>query len=233
MKRWMVAAGVMFPVVLIPLVVTAHVGAVNPGFANTNQEITFTVGHGCEGSDTQAVRLSLPAGVSSVRPLTSDFGHATVETDVAGAPVAVTWTKRDEDVQASDVYYYRLTVRMRVPNAPFTTVYFPTRQTCRTADGGSLFTDWIATTPQNPDAGMTDEPAPALKVLPARRPGWNRYTIPADMPDLSVYFGDALIVWRGSAAYSSNPNTAAVIPTTSGVTALTSLSANDEVWVKY
>lgn len=64
-------------------------------------------------------------------------------------------------------------------------------------------------------------------------PGWNKFTVPAQMSDLSVFFKDAQIVWKGSAAYSANPNIAAQIAGTSGVTALTSLNVGDEVWVKY
>jgi hypothetical protein len=35
------------------------------------------------------------------------------------------------------------------------------------------------------------------------------------------------------AAFSANPTTADLIKTTNGVTALTAISANDELWVKY
>ena len=43
----------------------------------------------------------------------------------------------------------------------------------------------------------------------------------------------ALIVWRGNAAYSFNPTTVELINMTEGVTPLTELSADDEIWVKY
>ena len=79
---------------LVPAAAHAHVSvASGPAFANTSQEISFGVGHGCEGADTVSVQIEIPAGVTSVRPETSDFGHADVETDGAGAVVAVTWTK--------------------------------------------------------------------------------------------------------------------------------------------
>ena len=202
-----------------------------PGFADTTQEVTFSVGHGCEGFDTSGVRLTIPAGVTSVRAVPNDFGKATVEKDAAGLVTAVSWQKAPADVLPGDTAYYKLVVRFRVPNQPFTTVHFPARQTCIGADGGLMNVDWTATMPL-PDGGGP-EPAPALNIVPARRPGWNKYTVPAAISDLSIFFGDALIVWKGSAAYSANPNTASLIGMTAGVTSLTALAANDEIWVKY
>ena len=69
--------------------------------------------------------------------------------------------------------------------------------------------------------------------MPARKPGWNKFVVTQAMTDLSVYFGDALIAWKGAAAYSANPATTELIAGTAGVAPLTALSANDEIWVKY
>jgi hypothetical protein len=51
--------------------------------------------------------------------------------------------------------------------------------------------------------------------------------------EIATYFGDAQIVWRGNAAYSPNANTMSQIAATMGVTALGSVAANDELWVRY
>jgi periplasmic copper chaperone A len=212
----------------------AHISiASGPGFANTTQEITFGVGHGCAGADTYRVRVTIPAGVTSVRPLRSDFGKVSVEKDTAGIITGVTWQKADADALDGDLAYYKLVIRMRVPNQPFTSVFFPTLQTCRAADGTLSTTDWKML-PTDPIVdGGADEPAPELKVLPARKPGWNKFTVAQAVSDLNAVFGDAQIVWKGSAAFSPNPTTVELIGATSGVTALTSLAANDEIWVKY
>jgi hypothetical protein len=84
----------------------------------------------------------------------------------------------------------------------------------------------------SPDGGGP-EPAPALVILPARVSGWNKLTVPAAIADLGAFFKDAAIVWKGTAAYSSNTATADLIGTTSGVSKLTSLAMGDEIWVKY
>lgn len=215
---------------LVPCLAGAHVGVVSGyGLANTTQEISFGVGHGCEGSDTYRVRIEIPAGVTSVRAETSDFGRATVEKDAALNVVAVSWQKPDADVLDGDTNYYKLVLRLKVPNQPFTTITFPTRQTCRAADGTLTNVDWVAAV--ETDGGA--EPAPALKIVPAHREGWNKLTVPVAVSDLSAYFDDAQIVWRGNAAFSANPATVELIKGTTGVEELSALAAGDEVWVKY
>ena len=188
------------------------------------------------------MRLEIPAGVTSVRPERSDFGKVSVEKDAAGVITAVVWQKAVADALDSDIAYYKLVVRMKVPDVPFQTLYFPAHQTCRAMDGTMSVVDWIGTptttaaTPDggtDADAGAEPEPAPALVVLPARRAGWNKLTVAQAVADLSVVFGDAQIVWKGTAAYSANPTTVELINATTGVTALTSLDASDEIWVKY
>lgn len=230
MNKTFVALLAATHLLLAPALAHAHISvASGPGFAGTTQEIVFGVGHGCEGSDTYSVRMEIPASVTSVRPERSDFGKVSVETDAAGNVTAITWQKADADVLASDISYYKLAVRLKVPNQPFTTLYFPTHQVCKKSDGTVLPpVDWVGT----PTASAS-EPAPALQIVPARKPGWNKYTVPQAMSDLSVFFGDALIVWKGTAAYSSNPATMDLAKATPGVTALTALLANDEVWVRY
>jgi uncharacterized protein YcnI len=215
-------------VLLSPLAAQAHVSvASGPAFANTSQEITFGVGHGCEGSDTYSVKIDIPAGVTSVRAETSDFGRATVARDGAGNVTSVTWQKPDSDLIEADDNYYKLTIRIKVPNQPFTTLFFPAHQTCKTAGGEIKSTEWTAL------PGEQGEPAPALKIVPARTSGWNKFTVASAIADLSVYFSDALIVWRGNSAWSANANTTTQITQTPDVTPLTALASGDEIWVKY
>jgi len=210
----------------------AHVSiASGPAASAKTQKITFGVGHGCEGADTIKIRIEIPAGISGVRPLTSDFGKPVVEKDGANV-TAVTWQKADAEVQTEDVQYYELTLRARVDAPAFSTVLFRVYQTCRNASGEEIVVPWIDS------PGGTGDPAPALIVAPAHVPGWNKLVIPAGTTvaekDLATYLGDALIAWRGTAAYSSNANTMMMVVATPGVTALAAdLQANDEIWAKY
>lgn len=204
-----------------------------PAVAGSTSEVAFNVGHGCSGADTYRVTIEIPAGVSSVRPMRSDFGKPTVEKDLAGTVTAVSWQKALTDALDADVAFYKLVVRLKTPNQPFTSLYFAIHQTCRAADGTLTTTDWVGlpTTPV-PDGG-TVEPAAALNLVPAHLPGWNKYTVASAISNLGVFFKDAQIVWKGTAAYSANANTAALIASTQGATTLTAISAGDEVWVKY
>ena len=210
----------------------AHVSiSSGPAQANKSQKITFAIGHGCETLDTYKVRVDIPAGVTSVRALRSDFGKPTVETDGAGAITSVTWEKPAAEIQDADVGYYELTIRARIADTPFTRLSFTITQYCRDGAGDEVAVVW-----DGPPG--SDNEAPQIAVVPARMTGWNRYVVGASTTiaaaDLPTYFGDALIVWRGTSAYSSNSNTLALIQGTPGVTELASdLVAGDEIWVKY
>lgn len=230
MHRQFLSAALAGIVALASAIAEAHVSITSgPAFANTSQEVAFGVGHGCEQADTYRVQVEIPAGVSSIRPETSDFGQVDVETDAAGAVVSVTWTKADSSVLKADSQYYKLLLRLKAPDQPFTTVYFPTRQTCRSADGTEKVVDWVGLD----ESDSSVEPAPALRVVPARFPGWNKFTAATSVDDLKDFFGDAEIVWVGSKAYSINPTTTELIAATDGVSPLTSIAAGESIWVKY
>jgi len=234
MKRAVQAFLVATGCVCAPAIAEAHVSiASGPGFANTTQKVTFGVGHGCAGADTYRVRVEIPAGVTSVRPLRSDFGKASVEKDAAGTVTAVVWQKADADALEADIAYYELVVRLKLPDMPWKTLYFPAHQTCRAADGTLSVVDWAALPTATPVDGGEDEPAPAVLVLPARKPGWNKFVVEQALTDLAATFADAQIVWKGTAAFSANAATLDLIKATAGVTQLTALGASDEIWVKY
>ena len=206
--------------------------------ANSTYEANFGVGHGCAGTDTQSIRVIIPAGVTSVRPVDNVFGPAVVEKDAAGLVTAVSWT-RATPVQPADTHFYRLLMRVKLPNTPFTKVWFKVTQTCRAADGSSSVVQWDSTDEEpsthRADAGVSGEPDNAASwvfLVRKRKPGWNRYAVTQRIRDLSV-FDDATIVWAGTAAYSSNEDTKALITSEPGTTLLTEIPAGTELWVKY
>lgn len=230
MNRVLLASAFALSVSLVSRLAPAHVDVSSgPAFAGTTQEVSFGVGHGCEGLDTHSVRIEIPAQAVSVRAVGSTLGAPSMERDDAGLVTAVTWTKPAASVEATDSSYYRLTLRFRVPDQPFSKLYFPARQVCRDEEGAEIVVDWISTEPGDAAA----EPAPALTILPKRFSGWNKFTLSTAISELAVFFSDALIVWKGDAAYSANPLTAELISDTDDVTALSELEAGDEIWVKY
>jgi len=209
----------------------AHVSiASGPAFAGTTQEVTFSVGHGCEGADTYRVDVEIPSDVSSVRPETSDFGDVNVMTDDAGTIVLVSWEKPAAKILPADTQFNKLLLRLKAPDAPFTTLHFPAHQTCKAADGTTLVVDWVGL---DEAAGTDVEPAPALHVLPPRFPGWNKFRAPTRVDDLAGFFPDAQIVWLGNAAFSSNPTTVELIGQTEDVALLDIIPDDSEIWVRY
>lgn len=218
---------------------SAHVSVANAGaYANTSFEAAFSVGHGCEGLDTYSLKINIPEGVTSVRVMESGvFTQATLEKDDAGNVTSVTFSKDQSAVRAEDDAFYKLVVRMKLPDAPFKTLYFPTTQTCKSADGSTTkTTEWIGEGDDPKDAdGNELEPAPMLMVMPARTPGWNQYTTPdgVHLMNLAKTFGDALIVWAEGNAFSVNSNTADQIEAEDGVDTLKAIHPNTDFWVKY
>ncbi|HEX5659536.1 MAG TPA: DUF1775 domain-containing protein [Polyangiales bacterium] len=209
----------------------AHIEIEGAGTANASNLTTFNVGHGCEGLDTFSVTITIPPNITSVRAVPSGPFVPTVVKDAAGAVTSVKFEKAESSIATGDPNFYPLQVRFKTPDAPFTTVYFPTTQVCRDAAGTNVkTTDWVATTPSATEDGP--EPAPALFLLPAHSAGWNKFTVPVALTDLSV-FDDAQIVWAGNAVYSSNATTKDLIGKEPNTTALTTIAAGTEIWVKY
>jgi uncharacterized protein YcnI len=231
-RKRILAAFVVCALASLASVALAHVSVTSPGFAGTNQILTFGVGHGCEGADTVELRVDIPEEVVSVRALPSAWGEAVLTKNDEDLVTAVTWSKAD--ARPADDSYYQFAIRVGIPDAPFTTLIFPATQTCRTADGEEIVAEWSALPAEVEAAGMDEEvlEAPAVHVLPPRRPGWNKYTVADDITDLSV-FDDAQIVWSGDAAYSANEATKALIEDEDDVEVLEEIEAGAEIWVKY
>jgi len=218
--------------VLVPLLAEAHVSIKSqPSTALATDVVVFGVGHGCEDGetklDTTSVTIEIPEGVTSVRPELSGFDTVGLETNSAGAVVAVTWSK--ETALPDDIAYYELRLRMKAPDAPFTRLKFPTYQQCSSPDGSvGVTTEWVG------DEGDTDvEPAPMLTILPAHLPGWNKYTVEKKIDELELFFSGAQIVWQGESAYSSNPTTTELIAGTDGASTLERIKADQVFWVKF
>jgi periplasmic copper chaperone A len=232
LRNWFIPALAACSLLSLATAALAHVSVAGPAFAKKNQVLTFGVGHGCEGADTFRIEIAIPEQVTTVRALPSAWGEAALTKNDAGLVTSVVWTKsevRDEDDQ-----YYQFGIRIAVPDAPFTTLYFPATQTCRSAAGEEMTVEWAALPAEVAAAAEGEEvpEAPSLLILPPRVAGWNKYTVPNKIEDLSI-FDDAQIVWAGDAAYSANSETMALIRSEDDVTELTEIAEGTEIWVKY
>lgn len=188
-------------------------------FTGKTYYATMNLGHGCEDLegtlyDTLKIEVSVPAGISSVRPIDAPFGAATVEKDSNGNVTKMIWTKTATGA-ANDDFLYQVKFKGSLKDvAALSTLEFPTTQTCT----GDTTISWEGAE------------VPKLLVLPTRKPGWNKYTAQADisLDTVKAFFADANIVWANKKAYSANPATDALI-----TQKLESISAGTEYWVKY
>ena len=225
----------------VPSLAAAHITIVTgPATANkTGQKITFAVNHGCTAAsgqklDTLSFQIDVPTGIdpTSVRAMPSDFGATPTVARTGTSVTSVKWTRNAADLQGDDLAYYEVTLRLKVLDVPFTRIPFVITQVCR-PQGGTAADD-VTVVWTGPSTNP--EPSPVLVVVPSHAPGWNKLVLTTKIAaaDLGTYFGDAQILWKGTAAYSPNATVAALIAVTPGASALsTDLAAGDEIWVKY
>lgn len=228
----------------LPQLAQAHVnvgGATGPAIVGGHGfEMMVNVPHGCgveaDGMsveyDTIAIEVQIPAEITSVRAMDSEFGKATFEKDADGKITKVIWTRdiASNPPQDGADYYYKLGLRVGLPNTPFKKLFFPTVQKC----DNDVEVAWVSTDGGHDHSGHGggDEPAPSLTLWPARSPGWNKYTVNEHLHDLTI-FRDAEIVWAGDKAYSFNAETMKLIQAEDGVEVLEEIHAGTEIWVKY
>jgi uncharacterized protein YcnI len=185
---------------------------------------TLNLGHGCEDStgklyDSSIIEVTIPAAFTGVRPMPSTFGKASVVKDGAGNVTKLIWTKANSDKLPEDTQLYQVSFKGTLPATPFSTLGFETVQTCE----NGLSIEWKGTD------------TPTLYIVPARTVGWNKYTTPSSVLDLTgtgaKFFTDAAIVWKGKEGYSVNPNTLQLIQ--KNATELKQIPAGSDIWVKY
>ena len=218
--------------ILVATIASAHVSVNQGGLspADGSQEVILQIGHGCEDAggkttDTLSLKVDIPAGVTSVRGVSSaDFPDLKIDS-TAGVVTALTWSKTAGFPE--DSHFYKLAFRAKMPKAPFTKIYFKAHQGCV----GGTTAEWVAV----PGDNSGKEPAAEVLINAPHTSGWNKITVPVAVAaaDLPLFFKDAQIVWKGTSAFSPNAVTAEQIGKEAGVTPLTALAANDEILVKY
>jgi hypothetical protein len=78
----------------------AHVTATpNTVEAGSRPQVSFRVGHGCEGAATTALRIEIPAGVEEARPRPVAGWKLEIAKDKDGHATAVTWRGKLPDDQ--------------------------------------------------------------------------------------------------------------------------------------
>lgn len=153
---------------------SAHVSATpSDTAANSYSLLTFSVPHGCDGSPTTKVAITLPTELNDATPTVNPNWTISKTVEKLPAPVKqangssitertsqITYTaKTPLDPHQRDA----LVLSLQVPDAVGKTLYFPTLQTCEKGQ-----TDWK----EIPAAGQSEDdlnaPAPSMAVTAAQ-----------------------------------------------------------------
>jgi uncharacterized protein YcnI len=133
---------------------------------------TFRVPHGCKGSPTVKIRVRIPGGVIGVKPMPKagwqldmvraryDKPYKMFHNTVTEGAREVTWTGRLTDDNYDE---FVLSVYLIDELKPDAMLYFPVVQECETG-----VHRWIEIPEAGKSAADLPEPAPGLKLLPAR-----------------------------------------------------------------
>ncbi|WP_104087197.1 YcnI family protein [Arthrobacter sp. GMC3] len=154
-------------------VASAHVEATpTETAAGAYSLMTFSVAHGCDGSPTTAITITLPDELNDATPTVNpnwDISKTTQKLDVPrtlanGSKIsertaAITYTAK---TPLLDHQRDTFTLSLQLPDAAGKTLYFPTLQQCETGQ-----TDWK----EIPAAGASHDsvkaPAPSVSVTAA------------------------------------------------------------------
>ncbi|MHA7303701.1 YcnI family copper-binding membrane protein [Arthrobacter sp. TMN-49] len=152
---------------------SAHVSATpTETAAGAYSLVTFSVGHGCDGSPTKAVTITLPDELNDATPTvnpnwtitTSTLKLETPRTLANGSKISertksITYTAK---TPLADHQRDTFTLSVQLPEKAGTTLHFPTLQECEAGQ-----TDWKEIPAAGADHDSVKAPAPELTVTAA------------------------------------------------------------------
>jgi periplasmic copper chaperone A len=155
----------------------AHVSATpSTAAAGAYTVVTFSVGHGCEGSPTTKIEIQVPESVLSVTPSRNPFYGVEKTIEKLDEPVADAHGNEVTERTASIVYTAStplpdgerdaFELSFQLPDAEGETLSFPTIQTCQKGE-----TSWTEVPADGQDAEELESPAPAFEIVAAEAGG--------------------------------------------------------------
>ena len=156
---------------------SAHVTATpSTAAAGAFTVVTFSVGHGCEGSPTTRIEIQVPESVLSVTPSRNPFYDVERTIEKLDEPVADAHGNEVTERTGSIVYTAStplpdgqrdaFELSFQVPDAEGETLSFPTIQTCRKGETG-----WTEVAADGQDAEELENPAPSFLITAAEGEG--------------------------------------------------------------
>lgn len=156
---------------------SAHVTATpSTAAAGSYTVVTFSVGHGCEGSPTTKLEIQVPESVLSVTPSRNPFYDVEKTVEQLDDPVTDAHGNEVTERTASIVYTATtplpdgqrdaFELSFQLPDAEGETLAFPTIQTCQKGETG-----WTQVPSDGQDADELETPAPAFEITAASSEG--------------------------------------------------------------
>ncbi|MBC2933829.1 YcnI family protein [Nocardioides sp. zg-1228] len=163
----------------------AHVTATpSTAAAGSYSIVTFSVGHGCEGSPTRRLEIQLPESVLSATPTRHPLYDVEVVRDELDEPLTDSHGNEVTERVGSIVYTARtplpegqrdaFELSFQVPDTEGEVLAFPTVQTCQKGETG-----WTQVPADGQDPDELESPAPSFEVLPAEGGGHGAAAEPA------------------------------------------------------
>ncbi|TGN64594.1 DUF1775 domain-containing protein [Nocardioides eburneiflavus] len=151
----------------------AHVTATpSTAAAGAYTVVTFSVGHGCEGSPTTSIEIQVPESVLAVTPTRNPYYEVEKTMVDLDEPVADAHGNEVTERVGSIVYTAdtplpegqrdTFELSFQLPDAEGEMLTFPTVQTCQEGETG-----WVEVPAEGQDADELDNPAPGFEILPA------------------------------------------------------------------
>lgn len=152
---------------------SAHVSATpTETAAGAYTLVTFAVGHGCEGSSTTSMTITLPEELNEATPTVNPNWTISTATQKLDTPRTLANGSKISERTQSITYTAKtpladherdtFTLSLQLPEAAGTTLNFPTLQKCETGQ-----TDWKDIPAAGADHDSVDAPAPAFTVTKA------------------------------------------------------------------
>ncbi|MFZ6727522.1 YcnI family protein [Undibacterium sp. MH2W] len=151
-------------------IASAHITLDQPSAtAGSYQKLTFKVGHGCEGSATNVIKISIPESVAGAKPMPKAGWTLATKVEPLKTPYTshgktitsdvreITWTGGP----LPDAYYDEFSIHVKLPGTPGK-LYFNVVQQC---EKGNLA--WIEIPQEGKDKASLRYPAPSMDITPA------------------------------------------------------------------
>jgi periplasmic copper chaperone A len=139
--------------------------------AGANYRATLRVGHGCDGSITTGIKVTIPAGFNGAQPMPKPGWTLTTKSGPLAKPFVnhgktytegvqeISWTASGRDSALHAAYYDEFVFRGTTPAKPGP-VWFKVVQICEKGAN-----EWIEIPAQETSSKGLKFPAPLLKVL--------------------------------------------------------------------